>query len=217
MHPHDHLSEAYTTLLDRPVRVAWLTALYLDPVNTPLLQSLYINPASSSSAVRAALLRSLRSAAEAEVAKLAAPAGSSTSSGGWRLSVAPFGEVNLGGWTPAASIDPERIYADAEDAFGAMAALLGKSDTGWFFGVTYPSLLDAAVFAFTCLVFCRSAEGSEGLGDWAGLEWRDGGRLDKMVRAAGNGELVSHRRKIWDMCWGQGKEEHWRRPEAGKE
>ncbi|ELQ32346.1 hypothetical protein OOU_Y34scaffold01180g1, partial [Pyricularia oryzae Y34] len=40
-------SEAlYTSLVDHPIRRAWLHTLYLDPANTQLLTSLYLSPAS---------------------------------------------------------------------------------------------------------------------------------------------------------------------------
>lgn len=95
---------------------------------------------------------------------------------------------------PVAVIDHEDIYREAGKAFEALAVLLGESGTGWFFGVDKPGVFDAGVFAYTYLVM----EMTEG-----GLAWRDDGRLDRMVRKAGGGELVRHRERIWEMCWGR--------------
>ncbi len=77
--------------------------------------------------------------------------------------------------------------------------MLAGSGTGGFFGVGRPGVLDASVFAYTLLVVDR---GDEEGGSGKGLRWRDGGRLDGMVRGAGSGELVRHRERVWEMCWG---------------
>ncbi|KAH8911791.1 hypothetical protein BR93DRAFT_932912 [Coniochaeta sp. PMI_546] len=194
--------EPYLSLLQGPIRAAWLTALYLDQTNTPLLQTLYTAPASASPLVRAALLRHLRSAAEAEVVRILAP--TTAGSGGWRVTVNAVLEFGPGAArSPAAVIDPEEIYARAEGAFESLARLLGESETGWFFGVEKPGVFDAAVFAYTWLVINRGSEvESERGGGRQGLEWCDGGRLDGIVRRAGGGELVRHRERVWEMCWG---------------
>jgi metaxin len=198
--------DPYLSLLSGPIRAAWLTALYLDPANAPLLEALYIAPASSSPIVRAALLRQLRQAAESEVVRILYPT-SSSSSGGWKLSVNGFLEFGPGATRkPAAVVDYKEIYDRAEKAWESLAELLAESETGWFFGVEKPGVFDAAVFAYSHLVENReSQEGEEG----KGLRWRDGGRLDGMVRGAGRGELIEHRERIWEMCWG-GDREGWK-------
>lgn len=188
--------EAYQTLLDTAIRSAWLHALYLSPLNTSLLEQLYINPTSSSPLVRLAIRHQLRSAAEEQVVKSTSP---TTGTNGWRLSV---GETVLSADTfrlgkASSQIDPGQIYAEAEDAFAALGSLLSESETGWFFGRTEPGVFDAAVFAYTCLVGGR---------EQGGLAWGDGGRLGKMVERAGGGELVRHRARIWEFCFGDRKQ-----------
>lgn len=185
--------EPYLSLLSGPIRAAWLTALYLEPSNTPLLSTLYIAPASTSALVRAALLRQLRSAAETEVLRILAPTTPGT--GGWKIAVNLWLEFGPGA-AKRAVVEPEEIYARAAEAFEALAVLLRESETGWFFGVDEPGVFDAAVFAYTFLA------GVSGKGEGKGLEWEDGGRLDSLVRAAGNGELVRHRERVWELCWG---------------
>lgn len=191
--------EPYLSLLSGPVRAAWLTALYLDTANTHLLSSLYIDPASTSPLVRAALLRQLRSAAEAEVLRILAPTVPGSGSG-WKVTVNAWLEFGPGASrarAAAAAIDAAEIYARAADAFEALAVLLRESPTGWFFGVEQPGLFDAAVFAYTFLVGVRTErEGGKG------LEWEDGGRLERLVAAAGEGELVRHRERVWELGWG---------------
>ncbi|KAB5525692.1 hypothetical protein GE09DRAFT_478347 [Coniochaeta sp. 2T2.1] len=192
--------EPYLSLLTSPIRAAWLTALYLDPTNTPLLESLYITPASTSPLVRAALLRQLRSAAEAEVLRIITP---TAGTGGWKLSINSYLEFGPGAAPPRgpAVIDLGEVYKEAEKAFESLALLLRESETGWFFGVEKPGVFDAGVFAYTYLVEVMGAE--EG-GRRRGLEWRDGGRLDGLVRRAGDGELVRHRERVWEAGWGEG-------------
>lgn len=87
-------TQTHLALLDSALRPAYLHALYLNPLNTPLLTSLYVPE--HAYPVRASLLASLRSAAEEEVL-------SSTRS--------PF--VNV-----------ETLYPDAEEALSALEDLL---------------------------------------------------------------------------------------------
>ncbi|OIW23571.1 hypothetical protein CONLIGDRAFT_693476 [Coniochaeta ligniaria NRRL 30616] len=186
----------YLPLLTGPIRAAWLTALYLDPSNTPLLTSLYVSPATTSPLVRASLLSQLRSAAEAEVARILAP---TTGHGGWKVSVNNLLEFGPGARTPAV-IDREEVYARAAEAFESLAVLLREGEgggTGWFFGRGEGGVFDAGVFAYTCLMGVK-----EGGDDGMGLGWGDGGRLDGIVRRAGGGELVRHRERVWEVCWG---------------
>ncbi|TLS28643.1 hypothetical protein PpBr36_01887 [Pyricularia pennisetigena] len=125
-------SEAlYTSLVDHPIRRAWLHALYLDPANTQLLTSLYLSPASRSALAQRALHAQLRAAAHAELA-------------------ASHNGVD----SPAA----ETLRADAARAFASLSAELLPEDDGgrdarpWFAGPAGPGLLDAAVFAYTHLL-----------------------------------------------------------------
>jgi metaxin len=191
--PPSPREEAYSSLL-APIRTAWLHALYLNLANAPLLEQLYIDPTSTSRLVRLSILHSLRSAAEAEILKSVTP---TTGTQGWRVQV---GDTILSPdmFRPS-RIEPEQIYRDAGEAFDALSRLLGESETGWFFGREKAAEFDAAVFAYTCLVMAEQ----QGLG---GLNWRDGAVLGGLVEGAGEGELVRHRARIWEICFAGKKE-----------
>lgn len=142
--------QAYQSLLDSPIRNAWLYALYLSPANEPLLRRLYISPVSRTSLVQRALLAQLRAAARAEIAK---GPDAPTTTGAWAL------EGNLGDlltWALSGRtvLDPEKIYADARRAMEALETLLAQNTDGhaWFFGAARPSLFDAHVFSYTHLI-----------------------------------------------------------------
>ncbi|KAK0638871.1 hypothetical protein B0T16DRAFT_233959 [Cercophora newfieldiana] len=135
--------DAYHSLLDLPLRNAWLHALYLNPAHTSLLDTFYTAPASSSPWIRDALRLQLRRAAEAEILKT-----------GSYLSAAAAG---------TAVVDGKQVYEGAREALEALAALLAESETGWFFGAQRPTLFDAGVFAFTYLMV-RYMDGEGGLG-----------------------------------------------------
>ncbi|KAL2758712.1 hypothetical protein ACRALDRAFT_1075188 [Sodiomyces alcalophilus JCM 7366] len=161
--------EAYLSLLDSRLRPAFLYALYLTPANTPLLSSLYIDPASSAFLVRATLLRQVRHAAEAEILKT----------------------------TRRGFLDVEALYADAESALAALETLLlqgsssSKADdteTGppasapFFFSADEEAgLFDAEVFAYTNPIL-----------DVA-LRWNDTRLADLLRRFPG---LVAHREQM---------------------
>lgn len=119
---------AYQALLDHRIRNAWLHTLYLTPANTALLSRLYVDPTSTSAAVRAALLHQLRRAAEAEILRSA----------------------TTGGGSP--DVEAGELYARAREAFAALATLLESSGGYWFSGSAGPGLFDAAVFAYTHLL-----------------------------------------------------------------
>lgn len=91
-------TQTHLALLDSALRPAYLHALYLNPLNTPLLASLYVPE--HAYPVRASLLASLRGAAEEEVL-------SSTRS--------PF-------------VNTEALYSDAEEALSALEDLLGGKE-----------------------------------------------------------------------------------------
>lgn len=93
-HPRPAPTQTHLALLDSALRPAYLHALYLNPLNTPLLTSLYVPE--HAYPVRKSLLASLRSAAEEEVL-------SSTRS--------PFANA-------------ETLYADAEEALSALEDLI---------------------------------------------------------------------------------------------
>lgn len=120
-------AETYLSLLDSALRPAYLHALYLDPRNSPLLTSLYLDP-NLPRPVSAALAASLRSAAEEEI--LAS--------------------------TRRRSIHPHAIYQAASQALAALADALHASATPWFFGEDAPTLFDAAVFAYTNMLLDES-------------------------------------------------------------
>ncbi|KAI8260673.1 Metaxin-1 [Colletotrichum sp. SAR 10_99] len=153
--------QAYEALLDTRIRTAWLHALYLSPANAPLLTRLYIDPASTNAIVRLTLRHQTTSAAEALVLRT----------------------------TRTAVVDPSRIYADARDAFEALATLLdesGSGGTGWFFGAEEPTLFDASVFAYTHLLLDEQ------------FGWVDR-RLVELVKEFP--ALVEHRKRLLKMCF----------------
>ncbi|KAF4809694.1 Metaxin-1 [Colletotrichum siamense] len=153
--------QAYEALLDTRIRTAWLHALYLSLANAPLLSRLYIDPASTNSIVRLTLRHQTTSAAEALVLRT----------------------------TRTAVVDPSRIYADARDAFKALATLLdesGSGGTGWFFGAEEPTLFDASVFAYTNLLLDEQ------------FGWVDC-RLVELVKEFP--ALVKHRKRLLKMCF----------------
>jgi metaxin len=118
----------YASLIDHPIRRAYLHTLYLSVPNTPVLTQLYLAPTTHSSLVRAVLLRQLRAAAEDEI-------------------------LASGGGYTAPLIDVEGLYADAKAALEALNALLAGRQ--WFFcderggSESGPTEFDAAVFAYT--------------------------------------------------------------------
>lgn len=163
------------------LRSAWLHALYLDPAHAELLDELYLRPASSSRAVRAALKAQLRKAAAEQILNSAPEAGglhteynSSSTDGYW-----------TGGHEPVV-INPRIVYSHAREALAALAALLAESTTEWFFDADTPSEFDAAVFSYTHLM----------------MEYMDQpGGLGEMVRRAGEGELARHREGLLRFVW----------------
>ena len=136
-------AEAFQSLIDIPLRNAWLYALYLDKANTHLLDKWYTAPASSSPWIRDSLRHQLRRAAEAEILK----------TGSYLSSVA----------AGMALVDAGRVYQDAEEALEALAGVLGESGTDWFFGAEGPGIFDCSVFAYTYLMMVFMA-GEGGLG-----------------------------------------------------
>jgi metaxin len=180
--------QTYQSLLDNPIRAAWLHSLYLSPANAKLLDELYLRQASSSAAVRAVIHAQLRRAASDEIARCL---GAGTASSGLFIIGV---DVGLGLTPPPTAVDATaEIYPAAAGAFDALAVLLRESTTGWFFGADRPGLFDAAVFAYTQLLL-------EDRQEVGGLNWEDR-RLGDLVRAAGGGagELVRHRESMWEM------------------
>jgi metaxin len=113
--------EAYNALIDHTIRSAWLYYLYLDQVNfTAVAWPLYVASASSSYPVRLSLAKQLQSAAREELLK-----------------------TNT-------TIDPQDLYAQAEQAFQALSTLL--ADSQFFFGQTTPGLFDASLFAYSQII-----------------------------------------------------------------
>lgn len=215
--------QAYQSLLDGPLRTAWLYALYLSPPNEPVLRRWYVDSSSRSSLVRDALLRRVRAGAREEVAKSAeattTAAGAGGSGGGWNLS----GNVgDLLSWALAgtATIDPDRIYADARRALDALETLLyagaegeaaqppGDGGGRWFFDAPHPTLFDAAVFSYTYLILHgarASSDGSEG-GAHTGEAWGDD-TLRRIVLKCPR--LVAHARRVIDSYWGDVDDGEW--------
>ncbi|KAL8950788.1 MAG: hypothetical protein Q9222_003195 [Ikaeria aurantiellina] len=115
--------EVYMSLVEHRIRNAWLHTLYLTPANFDgVARPLYIEPVTSTSAVRFALTRTLQSAALGEIIK---------------ASTSPV-------------VDLDALYQESDNAFSALSDLLGNND--WFFGEESPGLLDAAVFGYTYLL-----------------------------------------------------------------
>jgi metaxin len=85
-----------------------------------------VDPCSSQSFVRAAIIQQLQAAAEAEVIKARSD--------------------NL--------VSLSDILRDAEEAVEALSALLG--DDSWFFRSDMPGMFDASVFAYTHLILDES-------------------------------------------------------------
>lgn len=157
------------------MRPAFLYALYLCPANTPLLSSLYIEPASRTFLVRAALLRQVRHAAEAEILKT----------------------------TRRGFLDVEALYADAASALSALETFLEQGATttsnsdsegdhhetdpppsgpNFFAGGEEAGLFDAEVFAYTYPIL-----------DQALLHWSDTTLADLLRRFP---RLVAHRERM---------------------
>lgn len=203
--------QAYQSLLDHPIRNAWLYALYLAPANEPLLRNLYVDRVSRAALVRATTLHQLRAAARAEIAK-AGPA-AVTADRAWSLSgnVGDLLTWALGG---RATIDADKIYDDARRALGALETLLGAATTTerggeeeqgederadeqrgqpssrWFFDAARPTLFDAAVFSYTHLILSD---------DYSSQPWGDD-TLRRIVRD-GCPLLVAHARAIRERYW----------------
>lgn len=189
--------EAYQSLLDVPLRNAFLYTLYLDPANSPLLEKLYIEPASSSSLIRHTLRYQLRRAAEAEILK-------TTHS------------VSSGGGAQKGLVNPTEIYRLAGEALDALAGELsghghGYSQgsegggEGWFFDARGPGLFDVGVFAYTFLMVkffsSLSSSSTSATNPTAEKERERGQLLGDMVKTAGNGELIRHMNRILEMTW----------------
>ncbi|KAG6013229.1 hypothetical protein E4U54_006966, partial [Claviceps lovelessii] len=93
--------------------------------------------------------------------------------------------------TRRAMLQPETIYEDAREAFGALSAYLGAET--WFSRRPEPGLLDAEVFAYTFLIGEAVQEGERP------MRWED----DVLGRCmAGFANLVDHRSRLYWRCWG---------------
>lgn len=209
--------QAYQSLLDGPLRTAWLYALYLSPPNEPILRRWYVDPSSRSGLVRDALLRRVRSVAREEVAKsteaTTTAVGADGGGGGWKLS-GNIGDLLSWALAGTATIDPDRIYADARRALDALETLLypgaeeeadqqpGGGGSGWFFGAPHPTLFDAAVFSYIYLILYGARASSDGEREGGGHNretWGDD-TLRRIVLKCPR--LVAHAQRIVDSYWG---------------
>lgn len=142
--------------------------------------------------VRSTVLRELRTAARAEVAKSSE---ATTTTTGWKLegNVGDLLAWALGGKT---LVDPARVYDDARRAFGALETLLANDggergeQGGWFFGAEHPTLFDASVFSYVYLILFVD-ENRVSCGD---------DTLRRIVRD-GCPHLVAHARRIRERYW----------------
>ncbi|KAI9802668.1 MAG: hypothetical protein M1825_002690 [Sarcosagium campestre] len=169
------INAAHLSLLTHRIRPAFLHSLYLQPTCADAesaVERLYIQPATSSTVVRASLLHSLGAAAVAELVRQRRPG-------------------------PYAPIDVSRLYADADDAWRALAVLLADGDTTagseddstrWFYGAHSPGMLDIEVFAYTSLVLDEARFGSD-------LRRLRHSLLQHTV-------LVNHSRRMMSRCFG---------------
>lgn len=110
-------------------------------------------------------------------------------------------------------LDAAQIYEDARRAFAALETLLGEEqqqrqgeeeeeESGWFFGAQRPSLFDAAVFSYTCLILNDEAfihPNGEAVG------WGDDTLRRILVEECPL--LVAHVRRIRQRCWREEEEE----------
>ena len=131
-----------------------LYQLYLDPRNADLVHRLYVAPCSTQTFVQMAITRQLRDAASVELVKSA-------------------------GTTDVSTLD---LLRDAEEAFEALSTLLGEDD--YFFSSTEPTLFDASVFAYTCLILDEE------------LGWKHNPLQESLAK---HDNLVRHRAKILEV------------------
>jgi metaxin len=136
-----------------------------------MAQTLYISPATASAVAQASLRHTLTAAAREQVLLAA---------------------------SPADTLDVDDVYARAAAAFEAFALVLAPEAGGegrpddWVLGGDGrggPTLLDAALFAYTHLLL------DEAMG------WRD----RRLVRCVGRWEVLArHRERVLRACWGEG-------------
>ena len=82
-------------------------------------------------------------------------------------------------------IDPNELYRRAEEAFKALATLLGEDE--YFFGAEQPGLFDASVFAYTHLLLDQS------------LGWQSTSLTDALSKYE---NLVGHRNQLLKQYFG---------------
>lgn len=182
-------SPAHLALLE-PIRKAYLTALYLDDESFKrVCAPLYVDTASRSSVVRAALVPSLRAAAYDEV-----------SSAGNEAPATDVIEQLKTWYTRGQAVDEAAVYEEAQEAFGALGVILGEAR--WFGkssitgeGDEAPGWLDASVFAYTHAVLSLFGGGGSGAG--TGMKKRQSLGAEKLCQAVARHEnLVAHRDRI---------------------
>ncbi|KAK3691746.1 hypothetical protein LTR37_018474 [Vermiconidia calcicola] len=123
--------DAYVSMLDGPIRKAWLYQLYLNPANSPLVHRLYVEPSSSNPFVQMTIAYQLRRAAETELVKA----------------------------SHSDTISEIDVMHEARQSLEALSTLLGHNE--WFFAQARPSLFDASVFAYTHLILNGNVEWGE--------------------------------------------------------
>ncbi|KUI74075.1 hypothetical protein VM1G_09982 [Cytospora mali] len=193
--------QAYQSLLDGPIRNAWLYTLYLSPANEHVLRRWYIGPVSRAGAVQDTILRQLRRAVRAEMVKAPEAAGPAAGGG--------FGGDVLA-WAVGGStvVDPSRVYAEAARALGALETLLcrdGETGAGgpaarWFFDAPHPTVFDAAVFSYVYLILHGDGGGGE-------QPWVDDTLRQILVGKCRR--LVAHTQRVLDEYWTDQAEQGW--------
>lgn len=90
--------------------------------------------------------------------------------------------VKSAGTTDVSTLD---LLRDAEEAFEALSTLLGEDE--YFFSLQKPSLFDASVFAYTCLILDEK------------FGWRHNPLEEHLAK---HDNLVQHRQKILEAYFG---------------
>ncbi|KUI58500.1 hypothetical protein VP1G_05758 [Cytospora mali] len=194
--------QAYQSLLDGPIRNAWLYTLYLSPANEHVLRRWYVDPVSRSGAVQDTILRQLRRAVRTEIARSSET--TRPAAGCWWALSGDIGDVLAWAVGGSTVVEPAKVYAEAARAFEALETLLyreGETEAGdgaggaaarWFFDAPHPTVFDAAVFSYVYLIL-------HGDGDGGKQPWVDDTLRQILVGKCRR--LVGHTQRVLDEYW----------------